>query len=133
MTDPELTLHSMIDEQAREWLLRELRFPVLAIVTPNGAPNQSVMWFDLDPERRDTIVMNTKSGRAKNRWSLRARGSACSSKTGSSTTRFRGGQSSTTILTAPPLSSRTSLGATAVTRPPSTVRNASRSGCEWTK
>ncbi|MGI8521595.1 MAG: pyridoxamine 5'-phosphate oxidase family protein [Actinomycetota bacterium] len=43
-------------------------FPVLAIVAPNGAPNQSVMWFDLDPEQPDTIVMNTKTGRAKNRW-----------------------------------------------------------------
>jgi len=68
VTDPELTLHSMIDQRASEWLLRELRFPVLAIVAPNGAPNQSVMWFDLDPKRPDTIVMNTKSGRAKNRW-----------------------------------------------------------------
>ena len=68
MTDPELALDSIIDRQAREWLLRDLRFPVLAIVAPNGAPSQSVMWFDLDPERPDTIVMNTKSGRAKNRW-----------------------------------------------------------------
>ena len=68
MTDPELTLDSLIDQHAREWLLRELRFPVLAIVAPNGAPNQSVMWFDLDPEQPDTIVMNTKTGRAKDRW-----------------------------------------------------------------
>ncbi len=68
MTDPDLTLDSLIDQDAREWLLRELRFPVLAIVAPNGAPSQSVMWFDLDPEQPDTIVLNTKTGRAKNRW-----------------------------------------------------------------
>lgn len=68
MTDPELSLDSAIDQEARDWLLSELRFPVLAIVAPNGAPNQSVMWFDLDPKQPDTIVMNTKIGRAKSRW-----------------------------------------------------------------
>ena len=29
------------------------------------------MWFDIDPDRADTIVMNTKMGRAKERY-LRA-------------------------------------------------------------
>jgi PPOX class probable F420-dependent enzyme len=68
MTDPELTVHDVLTEELRAWLTAELRFPVLAIVTPSGAPNQSVMWFDLDPERPDTIVMNTRVGRAKERW-----------------------------------------------------------------
>jgi PPOX class probable F420-dependent enzyme len=41
---------------------------VLAVLTPDGAPSQSVMWFDLDPDRPDTILMNTKVGRAKDRY-----------------------------------------------------------------
>jgi PPOX class probable F420-dependent enzyme len=41
---------------------------VLAVLTPDGSPNQSVMWFDLDPDRPDTILMNTKVGRAKERF-----------------------------------------------------------------
>ena len=45
-----------------------LRYPVLAVLTGDGAPNQSVMWFDLDPEQPDTILMNTKVGRAKERF-----------------------------------------------------------------
>ena len=68
MTDPELTVHDVLSNELRDWLTAELRFPVLAIVTPSGAPNQSVMWFDLDPERPDTILMNTRVGRAKERW-----------------------------------------------------------------
>lgn len=68
MTDPDLTLHDVLTDELRAWLTAELRFPVLAIVTPSGAPNQSVMWFDLDPERTDTILMNTRVGRAKERW-----------------------------------------------------------------
>jgi PPOX class probable F420-dependent enzyme len=50
--------------------MAELRYPVLAVVTGDGAPNQSVMWFDLDPERPDTILMNTMTRRAKYRWLL---------------------------------------------------------------
>jgi hypothetical protein len=34
MTDPELTVHDVLTEELREWLTAELRFPVLAIVTP---------------------------------------------------------------------------------------------------
>lgn len=68
MTDPELTVHDVLPDALRAWLTAELRFPVLAVLTPSGAPNQSVMWFDLDPERPDTIVMNTRIGRAKERW-----------------------------------------------------------------
>ena len=40
----------------------------LAVLTDQGAPNQSVMWFDLDLNDRDTILMNTKEGRAKARF-----------------------------------------------------------------
>ena len=68
MTDPDLTVHDVLSDELREWLTAELRFPVLAIVTPSGAPNQSVMWFDLDPKEPDTILMNTRVGRAKERW-----------------------------------------------------------------
>ena len=68
MTDEALTVHAVLPDDLREWLTAELRFPVLAILTPDGSPNQSVMWFDLDPDDPDTIVMNTKVGRAKERW-----------------------------------------------------------------
>ena len=68
MTDPELSVNDVLSPELREWLTAEVRYPVLAIITPSGAPNQSVMWFDLDPERTDTILMNTRVGRAKERW-----------------------------------------------------------------
>ncbi len=68
MTDPALTVDAVIADDLREWLTAELRHPVLAVLTPDGAPNQSVMWFDLDPDGPDTILMNTKVGRAKERW-----------------------------------------------------------------
>ncbi len=68
MTDPALTVEAVLTDDLRDWLTRELRFPVLAVLTGDGAPNQSVMWFDLDPERPDTILMNTKVGRAKERF-----------------------------------------------------------------
>jgi PPOX class probable F420-dependent enzyme len=68
MPDPALTIQAAIDPQLREWLMRELRYPVLAVLNSEGAPNQSVMWFDLDPERPGTILMNTRVGRAKERY-----------------------------------------------------------------
>lgn len=68
MTDPALTVQAVMTDELRTWLLEELRYPVLAVLTDQGAPNQSVMWFDLDPERPDTILMNTKEGRAKARY-----------------------------------------------------------------
>lgn len=40
------------------------RFAVLATVTEAGAPLQSVMWYELAGEQ---ILMNTKSGRVKDR------------------------------------------------------------------
>ncbi|MDQ3689373.1 MAG: pyridoxamine 5'-phosphate oxidase family protein [Chloroflexota bacterium] len=68
MTDPALTVGGVLTEDLRQWLTSSLRFPVLAVLTGDGAPNQSVMWFDLDPENPDTILMNTKVGRAKERF-----------------------------------------------------------------
>ena len=68
MTDPALTVEPVLTDDLRAWLMEKLRFPVLAVLTGDGSPNQSVMWFDLDPERQDTILMNTKVGRAKERF-----------------------------------------------------------------
>jgi PPOX class probable F420-dependent enzyme len=68
LTDPALTVEAVLTDDLRAWLTSELRFPVFAVLTGDGAPNQSVMWFDLDPEHPDTILMNTKVGRAKERF-----------------------------------------------------------------
>jgi len=68
MTDPALTIERVLSDELRGWLMAELRYPVLAVLTDEGAPSQSVMWFDLDPDRPDTILMNTKVGRAKDRY-----------------------------------------------------------------
>ncbi len=71
MTDPALAVESVLTDDLRSWLTAKLRFPVLAVLTPDGSPNQSVMWFDFDPQLEDTVLMNTKRGRAKERF-LRA-------------------------------------------------------------
>lgn len=68
MTDPALTVTPVLTDELREWLMSELRYPVLAVVNGRGAPTQSVMWFDLDPEAPDTVLMNTMTRRAKYRW-----------------------------------------------------------------
>ena len=68
MTDPALTVGAVLTDDLRKWLTARLRYPVLAVLTGDGSPNQSVMWFDLDPEQPDTILMNTKVGRAKERF-----------------------------------------------------------------
>jgi PPOX class probable F420-dependent enzyme len=68
VTDPELTVERVLTDDLRDWLVAELRYPVLAVNTPSGAPSQSVMWFELDPEQPDTVLLNTKVGRAKERW-----------------------------------------------------------------
>jgi PPOX class probable F420-dependent enzyme len=68
LTDPALTVEAVLTDELREWLMSKLRFPVLAVLTGDGAPNQSVMWFDLDSGQPDTILMNTKVGRAKERF-----------------------------------------------------------------
>ena len=55
--------------------LEEERFAVLATVNADGSPQQTVMWYEL---RGDTIVMNTKRGRKKDRNLLRdPRASLC--------------------------------------------------------
>ena len=68
MTDEALTVHAVLPDDLRAWLTTDLRYPVLAVLTPDGSPNQSVMWFDIDRDRPDTILMNTKVGRAKERF-----------------------------------------------------------------
>ena len=68
MTDPDLTVATVLTDDLREWLTATLRYPVLSVIAEDGSPSQSVMWFDLDPDELDTIVMNTKRGRAKERW-----------------------------------------------------------------
>ncbi len=67
MTDPDLTVQAVLTDDLRAWMMSELRFPVLAINTADGPPNQSVMWFDLDPDASDTILMNTMVRRLKYR------------------------------------------------------------------
>jgi PPOX class probable F420-dependent enzyme len=67
MSDPDLTVSAVLADDLRDWLTSELRYPVLAINTADGPPNQSVMWFDLDPDRPDAIVMNTMVRRLKYR------------------------------------------------------------------
>ena len=78
MTDPALTVEHALSDELRGWLMEKLRYPVLAVLTDKGAPSQSVMWFDLDMQNPDTILMNTKEGRAKARYLRRdARASLC--------------------------------------------------------
>ena len=67
MSDPDLTVAAVLTDDLRDWLMSELRYPVLAINSADGPPNQSVMWFDLDPERPDTVLMNTMVRRLKYR------------------------------------------------------------------
>ena len=67
MSDPDLTVERVLTDDLRAWLLAELRYPVLAINSGDGPPSQSVMWFDLDPDDRDVIVMNTMVRRLKYR------------------------------------------------------------------
>jgi PPOX class probable F420-dependent enzyme len=52
-----------LGDDARTFL-QETRFGVLATVNADGSPQQTVMWYEL---RGDTIVMNTKRGRQKDR------------------------------------------------------------------
>jgi PPOX class probable F420-dependent enzyme len=68
LTDPALTLARVRSDDLRQWLTSELRYPVLAVLAGDGSPSHSVMWFDLDPDQPDTILMNTKVGRAKDRY-----------------------------------------------------------------
>ncbi len=67
MSDPDLTVEAVLTDDLRDWLMAELRYPVLAINSADGPPSQSVMWFDLDPDRPDTVLMNTMVRRLKYR------------------------------------------------------------------
>lgn len=44
--------------------LEEPRFGVLATIGPDGAPQQTVMWYELQGDR---VMMNTRRGRVKDR------------------------------------------------------------------
>lgn len=65
--DPDLKIGAVLTDDLRDWLMAEPRYPVLAVNTRDAAPSQSVMWFDLDPDRPDTILMNTMVRRLKYR------------------------------------------------------------------
>ncbi len=67
MSDPALTVGTVLTDDLREWLIKELRYPVLAVNGADGPPSQSVMWFELDPDRPDAILMNTMVRRLKYR------------------------------------------------------------------
>lgn len=62
-----MTTTTTITPELRQWLLKELRFPVMATIGKDGMPSQSVIWFDLDPERDDVVLLNTLAGRVKDR------------------------------------------------------------------
>jgi PPOX class probable F420-dependent enzyme len=68
LTDPALTVTRVMTDELRAWLMAKPRYPILSVVNADGAPTQSVMWFDLDPDDPDTILMNTMTRRAKFRW-----------------------------------------------------------------
>src|SRR4051812_22486091 len=52
-----------LSDKARAFL-HEKRFAVLATINPDGTPQQSAMWYELDG---DEILMNSKVGRIKER------------------------------------------------------------------
>ena len=62
-----MTTDDRITPELREWLLRKLRFPVMATIGKDCMPKLSVIWFDLHPERDDLVLLNTLSGRIKDR------------------------------------------------------------------
>ena len=59
--------HARITPEIRAWLMRKLRFPVMATIGRDGLPKLSVIWFDLDPGRDDVVLMNTLAGRVKDK------------------------------------------------------------------
>jgi PPOX class probable F420-dependent enzyme len=67
VSDPALTVQTVLTDELRAWLTETLRYAVLAVNSKDGPPSQSVMWFDLDPEEPDVIVMNTMVRRLKDR------------------------------------------------------------------
>jgi PPOX class probable F420-dependent enzyme len=56
-----------ITPELRQWLMKKLRFPVMATIGKDGMPSQSVVWFTLDPNRDDVVLLNTLAGRVKDR------------------------------------------------------------------
>src|SRR5215469_4169159 len=63
-----------LSDAARSFLA-EKHFAILATVSPDGLPHQTVMWYEL---RGDDIIMNTAAGRVKEKHMLReARVSIC--------------------------------------------------------
>jgi len=67
VSDPALTVQTVLTDELRAWLTETLRYAVLAVNSKDGSPSQSVMWFDLDPDEPDVIVMNTMVRRLKYR------------------------------------------------------------------
>lgn len=65
--DPALSVSRVLTDELRAWLMAELRYAVLAVNSADGPPAQSVMWFDLDADDPDVIVMNTMVRRLKYR------------------------------------------------------------------
>lgn len=62
-----MVVGTSITPEIRAWLMEELRFPVMATIARDGRPSQSVIWFDLDPERDDVVLLNTLAGRVKDK------------------------------------------------------------------
>jgi PPOX class probable F420-dependent enzyme len=62
-----MATETRITPELRQWLMKELRFPVMATIGKDGMPSQSVIWFNLDPERDDVVLLNTLAGRVKDR------------------------------------------------------------------
>lgn len=56
-------MDNILSQRARTFL-QERRFAVLATINKDGTPQQTTMWYLLE---NDTIVMNTKVGRLKER------------------------------------------------------------------
>ena len=67
MSDPDLKVEAVLADDLRAWLMSVPRYPVLAVNTADGPPNQSVMWFELDPDQPDIVLMNTMVRRLKYR------------------------------------------------------------------
>jgi PPOX class probable F420-dependent enzyme len=62
-----MVTETTITLELRQWLMKELRFPVMATIGKDGMPSQSVIWFTLDPDRDDVVLLNTLAGRVKDR------------------------------------------------------------------
>jgi PPOX class probable F420-dependent enzyme len=62
-----MVTETTITLELRQWLMKELRFPVMATIGKDGMPSQSVIWFTLDPGRDDVVLLNTLAGRVKDR------------------------------------------------------------------